>query len=177
MADALHIAGELDKSFRHPRRLTEDQRRRLADTAGWTELAEHLQQGLRTVPLGANPALTSAIANDNPLRDIGFAQELFALGRPGDVLYGNQHQRQSAERALCRQRCPRAGDDRHLVDRPRMAVRWPAQADIAIRAPAKTRQQIQGWHIQLYHSCVICSKRLLSASNWRGWMLTFLECG
>ena len=86
MSDALHIAGELDKSFRHPRGLSEEQRRRLLEQPEGRALADHLQQGLRTIPLGTNPALMSAIANDNPLRDIGYAQELYSLGRPGDVL-------------------------------------------------------------------------------------------
>ena len=62
--------------------------RRLLSQPDGAALADHLQQGLRAVPLGTNPALTSAIANDNPLRDIGFAQELYALARPGDVLLG-----------------------------------------------------------------------------------------
>ena len=42
--------------------------------------------GLRTVALGANAALTSAVANDTGMPDIGLAQELYALARPGDAL-------------------------------------------------------------------------------------------
>lgn len=151
MADALHIAGELDKSFRHPRRLSEEQRRRLLSQPDGEALADHLQQGLRTVALGANPALLSAIANDNPLRDIYFAQELYSLARSGDALLvistsGNaQNVRYAASAA-------------HALQMTVISLTGPtggliaAQADIAIRAPGRDTPEIQGWHIQLYHT-------------------------
>jgi D-sedoheptulose 7-phosphate isomerase len=151
MADAMHIAGELDKSFRHPRRLSENQRQRLLAQPDGAALAESLQQGLRTVPLGLNPALSSAIANDNPLRDIGFAQEVYALARPGDALLcistsGNaQNVRYAASTA-------------HALDMTVISLTGPdggplaLQADIAIRAPGRNTPEIQSWHIQLYHT-------------------------
>lgn len=151
MADALHIAGELDKSLRHPRKLGELQRRRLLALPGGELLADHLQQGLRTVPLGANPALTSAIANDNPLRNIGYAQELYALGRPGDVLLGistsgqaeNVRYAATAARALQMTVIALTGPDGGPLAQ---------QADIAVRAPGRDTPEIQSWHIQLYHT-------------------------
>ena len=85
-ADALHIAGELAKSFERERPLPDELRARLTEASGGTELADSLQRGLRVVVLGTNPALSSAIENDLPLRHVGFAQELCALGRAGDVL-------------------------------------------------------------------------------------------
>jgi D-sedoheptulose 7-phosphate isomerase len=150
MADALHIAGELDKSFRHPRGLTEEQRGRLLNQPDGAALAEHLQRGLRTIPLGANPALSSAIANDNPLRDIAYAQELFSLGRSGDVLLGistsgkaqNVRYAASVAHSLGMKVISLTGPNRSpLVE----------QADVAICAPGRDTPEIQGWHIQLYH--------------------------
>lgn len=161
MADALHIAGELDKSFRLPRKLSADQRHRLLSQTGGAELAEHLQQGLRAVPLGANPALASAISNDNPVRDIDFAQELFSLGRPGDVLLGistsgkaqNVRYAASTARALEMTVIALTG----AQDNP-----LTGQADISICAPGKDTPEIQGWHIQLYH--VLCD--MLEAASF-----------
>ncbi len=153
MSDALHIAGELDKSFRHPRRLTEEQRRRFLDQPEGEALANHLQQGLRTVPLGTNPALVSAIANDNPLRDIGFAQELYALARPGDVFLGISTSG-TAENVRY------AASTAHALQMTVLSLTGPdggplaKQADIAIRAPGEDTAHIQDWHIQLYH--VLC---------------------
>ncbi len=161
MSDALHIAGELDKSFRHPRKLSEEQRRRLLDQPGGEALADHLQQGLRTVPLGANPALMSAIANDNPLPHIGFAQELYSLGRAGDVLLGISTSGNA-------QNVRYAASVAHALDMTVIALTGPGggllaeQADIAIRAPGKDTPTIQGWHIQLYH--VLCD--MLEAASF-----------
>jgi phosphoheptose isomerase len=153
MADSLHIAGELDKSFRHPRGLSDEQRKRLQSQPDGADLAQHLQQGLRTIPLGLNPALTSAIANDNPLRDISYAQELYALGRAGDVLLGISTSGKA-------QNVRYAASTAHALEMTVISLTGPgggplaAQADIAIRAPGRDTPDIQGWHIQLYH--VLC---------------------
>jgi phosphoheptose isomerase len=150
MADALHIAAELDKSFRHPRPLSEEQRRRLLAQPDGEALANHLQQGLRSVPLGANPALMSAIANDNPMSNISFAQELYALGRPGDVLLG-------ISTSGLAENVRFAASAAHALEMTVIALTGPdggplaRQADIALRAPGLDTPDVQGWHIQLYH--------------------------
>ncbi len=81
LADALHISGELLKSFAKPRPLPEATKTRLAALPLGAELAEHLQGGLRAHVLGVNPVLASAVANDIPVAGIGYAQELYALGK------------------------------------------------------------------------------------------------
>ncbi len=152
-SDSLHISGELDKSFRHPRALTEAQKQKLQNLPGGKELAEHLQQGLPTIPLGTNPALTSAIANDNPLPHIGFAQELYALARSGDVLLG-------ISTSGTAQNVRYAAAVARAIGMPVISLTGPGggplaeMVDIAIRAPGSTTAEIQGWHIQLYH--VLC---------------------
>ena len=55
MADALHIAGELDKSFRHPRRLSEEQRRRLLAAARRGGPGRTPAAGPARGPAGAQP--------------------------------------------------------------------------------------------------------------------------
>jgi D-sedoheptulose 7-phosphate isomerase len=150
-ADALHIAGELDKSFKLARPLNAEQRQSLINLPGGKELADHLQQGLPTIPLGSNPALTSAVANDNPLAHAGFAQELFSLGRTGDVLLGistsggaqNVRYAAAVARALEMPVISLTGPDGGALAQ---------QADIAIRAPGSSTAEIQGWHIHLYHA-------------------------
>lgn len=150
-ADALHIAGELDKSFRHPRPLSTEQRRAFEGLPGGAELAAHLQRGLATIPLGANPALSSAIANDNPLPHIVFAQELYALARGGDVLLGI-----STSGGAHNVRY--AASVAHALGLAVISLTGPGggelarQADIAIRSPGSHTAEIQGWHIQLYHA-------------------------
>jgi D-sedoheptulose 7-phosphate isomerase len=86
--DALHISGELLKSFVRRRPLPADLCERLRAEPEGEELAARLQAGLRAHVLGNNAALASAVANDIPVAGIGYAQELLALARPGDVLLG-----------------------------------------------------------------------------------------
>jgi len=151
MADALHIAGELNKSFRHPRPVPEAMQQRLARLPGGAELAAHLQQGLRTVVLGANPALASAVDNDSSLRHMAYAQELYALARPGDALLAISTSGRAANvvnaailaRALGLTVIALTGER----DSPLASL-----ADVAIRAPATDTAEVQGWHIQLYHA-------------------------
>jgi len=50
-------------------------------------LADRLQCGLRAVALTGHAALASAVANDTAA-DLVYAQQLYALGRPVDVLLG-----------------------------------------------------------------------------------------
>ncbi len=85
-ADALHIAGELVKSFERKRPINKVFREKLSNEYAGEELGKYLEAGLRALPLGMNSALKTAIENDCPLRDIAFAQELSVLIRPGDVL-------------------------------------------------------------------------------------------
>jgi len=151
MADALHIAGELDKAFRRPRPIPVQHRERLARLPGGGELAAHLQQGLRTIVLGANPALASAVENDSPLRHMAFAQELYALARPGDALLAistsgkaqNVLNAATVAKALGLAVIALTGER----DSPLAAL-----ADVAIRAPATDTAEVQGWHVQLYHT-------------------------
>lgn len=150
-SDALHIAGELDKSFKHARPLSPEQQRVFEGLPGGADLAYHLQRGLATIPLGANPALTSAIANDNPLAHILFAQELYALAHNGDVLLG-------ISTSGGAQNVRYAASVAHALGLPVISLTGPGggelaqQADIAIRAPGSSTAEIQGWHIQLYHA-------------------------
>ena len=150
MADALHISGELLKSYKRPRPLPEGLKRRLAAQPDGEVLARSLEGGLRALVLGINPSLASAVANDNPERDMGFAQELLALARPGDVLLGistsgtarNVRRAASVARARGLTTIAFTGADGGPL---------AEQADVAIRAPAQETDRIQEQHIALYH--------------------------
>lgn len=79
-SDAEHWAGELLKGFVHKRPLPA----KMSDGLS-PELAGNLQWAFPAIPLTGFPALATAFANDvDP--DFTFAQLVWALGRPGDVL-------------------------------------------------------------------------------------------
>jgi D-sedoheptulose 7-phosphate isomerase len=151
MADALHISGELLKSYASRRSLPDRLRARLASQPDGELLASNLEPGLRAVVLGANPSLVSAVANDMPDRDVNLAQELFVLARPGDVLLG----------------ISTSGDARNVAYAAQIARvlgltvialtgedggRLAALADVAIRVPARRTDRVQELHVQCYHA-------------------------
>lgn len=149
--DAIHIVGELGKSFERLRPVPEPLGERLRALPFGDDLAQHLEMGLRAHTLGLNGALKTAIENDSPCRDIAFAQELNALVRPGDVLLvistsgnaANCRMAQSVARAhgatAVALTGPKGG---HMAD----------EADLAIRAPGGSTKEIQEAHIVLWHT-------------------------
>ncbi|MBN2470063.1 MAG: SIS domain-containing protein [Anaerolineae bacterium] len=151
MADALHISGELLKSYAHPRALPERLAALLEGQPDGALLARNLQPGLRAVVLGGNPALASAVANDMPDRDVNLAQELLALARPGDVLLGistsgnarNVNYAAQTARALSLPVIAFTGQDGGSLARA---------ADIAIRVPEQRTDRAQELHILCYHA-------------------------
>lgn len=150
-ADAMHIAGELCKSFERKRPIPSKVRETLHTLPLGDELAEHLEAGLPAIALGFNGSLKTAVENDSPLRDIAFAQEAFALTKPGDVLLGistsgnaaNCLMAMSATKALGALTVSLTGPD---------GGKMAAAADITIRAPGDSTKVIQEGHIVLYHT-------------------------
>jgi len=163
MADAIHISGELNKAFKRPRPLPSVHRQRLAAQPDGEVLARHLQPGLRTLALGINPVLSSAVDNDFSLAHAGLAQELYALARAGDVFLGistsgNAENVAYAASVAAALGCP------VIILTGEGGGRLAGQANVAIRAPAKTTAEIQNWHIILYHT--LCE--MLEDTFWGG---------
>ncbi len=151
MADALHISGELLKSYARRRTLPDGLRARLAAQPDGACLARNLEPGLRVVVLGANPSLASAVANDMPDRDVNLAQELLALARPGDVLLGistsgnarNVTYAAQVARSLNVTVIALTGGD---------GGKLAPLADVAVRVPAQRTDRVQELHILCYHA-------------------------
>ena len=151
-ADVLHISGELLKSFVRQRPLPAALAQALRRQPYGEALATHLQAGLRAHVLGANPILTSAVANDIPVPGIGYAQELAALARPGDVFLGISTSGKatsvlmalSLARALGLTTIGMTGSARE--DNP-----LAAGADVPLVVPARETAAVQEQHIALYH--------------------------
>ena len=88
-ADSEHIVAELMKGFLKRRPISPAHAAQLeaADKKDGKAIAQHLQGALAAISLASPTALTSAIANDISYEMI-FAQQVYGLGRPGDVLLG-----------------------------------------------------------------------------------------
>jgi phosphoheptose isomerase len=150
MSDALHISGELDKAYKKPRPIPIAHRLRFAEVPGGKELAECLQVGLRSIVLGNNPALASAVENDFGKPYLGYAQELYALGHAGDVFLGISTSG-NAKNILYSVQTARLLNMTTIGLTGESGGLLAAQADMVIHAPAKETAAVQAWHIHIYH--------------------------
>ena len=165
-ADALHISAELMKSFKRRRPVPEYKRRWFRELPYGVEVSENLEEGLRTIVLGANHSLSTAVENDNPVRGMAFAQELYSLARQGDVL-------------LC---ITTSGESRNVIY---AAVTAKAMgltvialtgeaggsiskvADITVRVPGTETSRVQEAHTLIYHT--LCEMLEASLCDRMGW--------
>lgn len=155
-ADAVHIVGELNKSFERKRTLAADFQERLLGLPFGAELAAHLEAGLRSHALGLNSALKTAVENDVPVRDIAFAQELNALARPGDMLLAISTSG-NAPNCLMAMSVAKAHGAVSVALVGRDGGAMARHADVAIVAPGTSTKVIQEAHIALWHTlcCLI----------------------
>jgi D-sedoheptulose 7-phosphate isomerase len=151
-ADALHIAGELGKAFVKRRAVPEDfaNKLRSLDFERGDFLAKNLEQGLPVVPLTANIALATATLNDRA-GSLVFAQQVYSLGKKGDVFLGISTSGKSeniayavvAAKALGMKTLGLAGRDGGIL---------AALCDETIIAPAEDTYKIQELHLPIYHA-------------------------
>lgn len=84
-ADALHIVGELMKSFKIPRPIDEGKLKGIKDPVRRKEFTKWLESGIRAQSLVSEIGLITAFANDrNP--EMVYAQQIINLANRGDVL-------------------------------------------------------------------------------------------
>lgn len=155
-ADALHIAGELLKSFERKRHLPADLHARLKADPHGAAIADGLEAGLRAHALGFSGALKTAVENDIKVEGIAFAQELNALVRPGDVLLAISTSG-NATNCLYAMAVAKAHGARAVALTGPHGGKMAAYADLAIRTPGASTKVIQEAHIVLWHTmcCLI----------------------
>ncbi len=155
-ADAMHIVGELCKSFERKRPMPARTLERLKGLPFGDELAANLEAGLSAVALGFNGSLKTAVENDCPLRDIAFAQELNALMRPGDVLLALSTSGNAANCQMAMSVAKAKAGIAVSLTGPK-GGKMAEFADIAIKAPGGTTKEVQETHAVLWHTicCLI----------------------
>jgi D-sedoheptulose 7-phosphate isomerase len=151
-SDAEHIVGELLKGFRLRRELGADSlaclRRAIPD--GWEPFAEALQGALPAISLVGQGAFSTAFSND-VAPDMAFAQQVFAYGRPGDLLLA----------------LSTSGESKNLVNAALAAKAFGLGvavlagrgggalgrlADACVMAPADETYRVQELHLPIYHA-------------------------
>lgn len=157
-ADAAHITGELLKGFLSRRPPIPAQvgalRRFLAP-----EFADKLQRGIRAVNLCEASAILTATANDlGP--DLIYAQQVFALGRPGDVLIGLSTSGNAANVTFAFQTA-RAVGMTTIGFTGAKPGRIDADSGLLFKVPETETYKVQELHLPLYHAlCAMTESEL-----------------
>ncbi|MEI8342337.1 MAG: SIS domain-containing protein, partial [Verrucomicrobiota bacterium] len=143
-ADAEHWAGELLKGFKSKRPLNAEMRAKLPP-----ELAEKLQGAIPMIPLTGFISLSTAFANDVDPQLI-FAQLVYGLGKPGDVLIGISTSGNATN--VCS--AFEVADALGLITialTGETGGKLKALSKITIHAPATETYLIQELHLPIYH--------------------------
>lgn len=157
-SDALHIAGELVKSFILPRFIDKDFAKRVD-----SELLKNIQGALPAFALVENVALTSAYANDvNP--DYVFAQQVYAYARRGDCVLGISTSGNSMN-VLHAIEAARGRGAVTLGLTGRDGGKLKSLCDVCIVVPETETYKIQELHLPVYHTLCI----MLEEYFWGAW--------
>lgn len=159
-SDSEHIAGELMKSFKLERRISDELKEKLIviDSVRGEQLAKNLQQPLMAIPLVAHEALSTAYINDVDGYGV-FAQQMLGFGRPGDVFLaistsGNSKNVMNATvvaRALGVKIIGLTGEK---------GGELAEVADVTVKAPSSETYMIQELHLPIYHCwCLMLEER------------------
>lgn len=152
-SDAMHIVGELMKSFALPRPISAEARAALharCDGERARYLSERLQGALPAISLVTEASLMTAYAND-VAPNLVFAQQVLGYGRAGDVLVALSTSGNS-KNVLEAARVARALDLRVVALTGRTGGAVAALADACVRAPAEETFRVQEYHLPIYHA-------------------------
>lgn len=150
-ADSEHMVAELMKGFLKRRPITAEHAAQLerAGGAAGTAIASRLQGTLAAVALPAQVSLITAIANDLDY-DMIFAQQVFGLGRPGDVLLGISTSGKS-KNVVNAVIVAKAFGLKSVALTGRSGGEVAPLADVAIKVPSDNVAEIQELHLPVYH--------------------------
>ena len=151
-ADSEHIAGELMKSFMIRRPVSDETAHRLKeiDPVRGEDLAAKLECGLPAIPLVAHEALSTAYLNDVDGLDV-FAQQLFVLGREGDVFLGISTSGNS-KNVMNASVVAKAQGIKVIGLTGMNGGELAKAADIAVKVPEQETYRIQELHLPVYHT-------------------------
>lgn len=159
-ADSEHIVGELMKSFKIKRHITEDYARKLIaiDPERGSRLANSLEQSLMSIPLVSHEALVTAYINDVNGTDV-FAQQLLGFGKKGDVFLGISTSG-SSDNIISATVVARASGIKVIGLTGLEGGVLASVADVTIKVPEKETYMIQELHLPVYHClCLMLEDR------------------
>jgi D-sedoheptulose 7-phosphate isomerase len=164
-ADSEHIVGELMKGFMKPRRIPVADTERLGETNAEIGplIGRRLQGALPAISLVSQLSLNTAVANDTD-GDMVFAQQVYGLGKAGDVLLaittsGNS---QNVINAVV---VAQAFGLKTIALTGRSGGKLAPMVNTAVRVPADNVPIIQELHLPVYHwLCIALEEKFFPAS-------------
>lgn len=151
-SDSQHIVGEMCKSFERKRPIDINTLENLkTDEKYGKDLIENLEVGFRFISLGSNSTLTSAIINDNKIKEIFFAQELFSLSKPNDILFCISTSGNSLNCLYASCLAKKIGVKVLILTGENKNCKLSEYSDVMINALGNKTGQIQENHIKIYH--------------------------
>ncbi len=150
-ADSEHMVGELMKGFLKQRPIPAEHAAKLeaASPADGKKVAERLQGALASISLPSQMSLLTATANDGDY-DMTFAQQVYGLGRPGDVLLVISTSGKSKN--ICNALLvAKAFGLRSIALTGGSGGELAPLADVAIKVPSDNVAEIQELHLPVYH--------------------------
>lgn len=158
-ADAEHWAGELLKGFVHKRSLSQTEKQGLSE-----ELGNKLQGALPVIPLTGFVSLSTAFTNDVDPQLI-FAQLVWGLGRPGDVLVGISTSGNARNVCAAMEAAKARGLSRIGLS-GRTGGHLSSYCDLCIKVPADETYLIQELHLPIYHCfCMMLEDEFFGSSH------------
>jgi D-sedoheptulose 7-phosphate isomerase len=147
-ADSEHIVAELMKGFLKRRPIPASDAAKL-EAAGGKEIASRLQGTLAAISLPSQMSLLTAVANDGDY-DLTFAQQVYGLGRAGDVLLAISTSGKSAN--VCNAVIvAKAFGLKSIALTGKSGGDLAPLADVAIKVPSDNVAEIQELHLPVYH--------------------------
>ena len=150
-ADSEHMVAELMKGFlkRRPISAMHSAQVEAAGQADGKAIAQRLQGALPAISLASPVSLITAIANDIDFEMI-FAQQVYGLGRSGDVLLGisTSGNSKNVSNAVIVAKGVGLGT---IVLTGRSGGALAPLADVSIKVPADDIAEIQELHLPVYH--------------------------
>lgn len=155
-ADSEHISGELLKSFMLKRKLNNKMKSSLIKHFGeeGEYIANHLQEGVKCIPLTSFNAFNTAFSNDcEP--SMNFAQLVNVLGDKNDILISISTSGNS-KNVLLASKVAKAKEIKVIALTGESGGKLKDCADILINAPSNIVYEIQEYHLPIYHLICLC---------------------
>jgi len=150
-ADSEHIVAELMKGFLKRRPISAEDAAKLSESGGATgkTIAKRLQGTLASISLPSQMSLLTATANDGDF-DMVFAQQVFGLGKPGDVLLAISTSGKAKN--ICNAVITaKAFGLKSIALTGKSGGDLAFLADVAIKVPSDNVAEIQELHLPVYH--------------------------